>query len=61
MRRFDVTVTERDLAPVDHPAASKCKCKCGDSGVGPVPSAPAVEAAGETPPAGQAPLSPLGD
>ena len=61
MQRFEITVTERDLAPVDHPAASKCKCKCGDAGGGSVLVSPDVGEAGEGPPAGQAPLSPLGD
>jgi len=28
MPRFEVTVTQRDLAPVDAAAATKCKCKC---------------------------------
>ena len=28
MARFEVTVTQRDLAPVDAAAATKCKCKC---------------------------------
>ena len=28
MTRFEVTVTQRDLAPVDAAAATKCKCKC---------------------------------
>jgi hypothetical protein len=60
MQRYEITVTERDLAPVDHPAASKCKCKCGDSSGGTVSLAPDVRA-GAGAPAGQAPLSPLGD
>jgi hypothetical protein len=61
MRRFEITVTERDLAPVDHPAASKCKCKCGDTGAGAVSPAPDVRGSGEGVSEGQASLSPLGD
>ncbi|MDX6660612.1 MAG: hypothetical protein QOJ55_1434 [Solirubrobacteraceae bacterium] len=61
MKRFEVTLTERDLAPVDHPAASKCKCKCGDANGGAVPSAPDVRGSGEGSPHEQACLSPLGE
>ncbi len=62
MRRFEVTVTERDLAPVDHPAASKCKCKCGDaSGGAPVSLSPDVRGTGEDTSGQRASLSPLGD
>ena len=28
MPQFEVTVTQRDTAPVDAAAATKCKCKC---------------------------------
>jgi hypothetical protein len=61
MQRFEVTVTERDLAPVDHPAASKCKSKSGDANGGAIPSAPDVRGSGEGAPDGPASLSPLGD
>jgi hypothetical protein len=58
---FEITVTERDLAPVDHPAATKCKCKCGDSGGGSVLFSPDVGEAGGAAPDGPGSLSPLGD
>jgi hypothetical protein len=61
MQRFEITVTERELAPVDHPAASKCKCKCLDGSGGPVSFTPDVQGADDGVPSGQASLSPLAD
>jgi hypothetical protein len=61
MRRFEVTLTERDPAPGGNPAASKCKCKCGGPSGGAVPSAPDARGSREGTPDGQTPLSPLGE
>jgi hypothetical protein len=65
MQRFEITVTERDHAPVDHPAASKCKCKCLDASGGAIAFAPDVRGGREGGAGGQpalpAKLSPLGD
>jgi len=65
MARFDVTVTDRDLAPVDASAATKCKCKC-DSGSPVSPPertdrAPQVPEAGSRARARDVELSPLAD
>jgi hypothetical protein len=64
MPRFKVTITQRDLAPVDAAAATKCKCKC-DTGAGPISSAPDGRGASEVAPGKQADppveLSPLSD
>jgi hypothetical protein len=65
MASFDVTVTQRDLAPVDAAAASKCKCKCDGAGGAPAPAAHRPAGAGEERSANGArqsvELSPLAD
>ncbi len=64
MPRFEVTVTQRDVAPVDAAPSTKCKCKC-DATAGPVSLAPDQPGAGKGAPGEQAQrrieLSPLSD
>jgi len=64
MPRFEVTVTQRDAAPVDAAPSTKCKCKC-DLTTGPVSLAPDQRGAGDGAPGEQAhrpiELSPLSD